>query len=121
MNEVLWILTILLAVTYAATGAAKLAAPRERLLAAPGMGWVATVPMSGVRTIALLEIAGAIGLVVPWATGILRLLTPLAALGLAGVQVGAIATHVRRGESEHLVLNVVLLVVAAVVAVGRLA
>jgi DoxX-like family len=119
MNPLLWILSFALAATYAITGSAKVASSRERLLAVPGMGWVEETPTSRVRTIGLLEIAGAIGVVVPWATGILPLLTPLAALGLAAVQMGAMATHLTRGEREHLWLNVLLLVVAVVVAIGR--
>jgi hypothetical protein len=119
MNPFLWILSFVLAATYAITGSAKLLAPRERLLAVPGMGWVEEMPMSRVRTIGLLEIAGAIGVVVPRATGILPLLTPLAAWGLVAVQVGAMATHITRGEREHMWLNVVLLVAAVVVAIGR--
>jgi len=84
------------------------------------MGWVADVQTPRVRMIGALEVAGAVGVVVPWATGILPLLTPLAAIGLAAVQVGAIITHAGRGEWEHLVLNFVLLAAAVVVAVGRL-
>jgi DoxX-like family len=121
MNALLWILSVVLATTYAVTGSAKVVAPRERLLAVPGMGWVEEAPMSRVRTIGLLEIAGAIGVVVPWGSGILPLLTPLAAWGLAAVQVGAMWTHVTRGEREHLWLNFLLLVGAVVVAVGRTA
>ncbi len=120
MSLVLWILTIALAAIYAITGAFKLAAPRERLLATPGMGWVEETPMPQVRVIALLEIAGAIGIVAPWATGILPALTPLAALGLVALQVGAMATHLRRDEREHLALNVILLLAALVLAIGRL-
>lgn len=119
MNPLMWILSFALAATYAITGTAKLAASRERLLAVPGMGWVEEMPMSRVRTIGLLEIAGAIGVIVPWATGILPLLTPVAAWGLAALQVGAMATHITRGEREHLWLNVLLLVTAVVVAIGR--
>ncbi len=120
MNEILWTLSILLAVTYAATGAAKLVAPRDRLLATSGMGWVEAVPMTGVRMIGLVEMAGAIGLIVPWATGVLPLLTPLAATGLAALQIGAFATHAQRGERQHLALNVVLFAAAVIVALGRL-
>jgi hypothetical protein len=119
MNALLWILSILLAATYAVTGAGKLVASRERLLAMPGMGWVEDVPTQRVRAIGFLEVAGAIGVLVPWATGILPLLTPLAAVGLAAVQVGAIATHAGRGEREHLLLNFALLAAALAVAIGR--
>ena len=119
MNTILVTLSVLLAATYVVTGSSKLIASRERLLAVPGMGWVGDVPLARVRFIGALEIAGAIGIIVPWATGILPVLTPLAAWGLAAVQVGGIWTHVRRGEREHLWLNVLLLVAAVVVAIGR--
>ncbi len=119
MNAVLWILSILLAATYAVTGASKVIASRERLLAVPGMGWVEETPLSAVRLIGLVEIAGAIGIIVPWASGIAPILTPLAAWGLAAVQVGALRTHVRRGEHDHLWFNGLLLVAAVVVAIGR--
>jgi hypothetical protein len=119
MNVLLGIMTILLAATYTVSGTTKLVAPRERLLAVHGMGWVAETPMPRVRLIGALEVAGAIGVVLPWATGILPFLTPLAAWGLAAVQVGGIATHVRRGERDTLWLNVLLLAAAVAVAVGR--
>ena len=119
MNTILATLSVLLAATYAATGSSKLVASRERLLAVPGMGWVEDAPLPRVRLIGVLEIAGAIGIIVPWATGILPALTPLAAWGLAAVQVGGIWTHLRMGEREHLWLNILLLVAAVVVAIGR--
>jgi hypothetical protein len=119
MNTILMALSVLLAAIYAFVGSSKLVASRDRLLAVPGMGWVEDVPTERVRLLGALEIAGAIGIIVPWATGILPLLTPLAAWGLAAVQVGGIWTHLRRGEREHLWLNVLLLVAAVVVAIGR--
>jgi hypothetical protein len=119
MNALLWTFSIILATIYIVSGSSKLVAPRERLLAVPGMRWIESTPMERVRTIGGLEIAGAIGLIVPWASGILPLLTPLAAAGLAAVQVGAMWTHISRGEHEHLWLNVLLLVGAVLIAVGR--
>ena len=119
MNSLLWILSVLLAVTYAVTGSSKVIASRERLLAVPGMGWVAEVPMPQVRLIGALEIAGAVGVVVPWATGILTPLTPIAAGCLVALQIGAMWTHFSRDERGHIWLNVVLFVVAIVVAIGR--
>ena len=118
MDFVLWILSALLAAVYAATGGTKLAASRNRLVAA-GMGWVEEAPMPSVRLVGALEVAGAIGIIVPRATGILTPLTPLAAWGLAAVQLGAIWTHLRRGEREKLWFNLLLLAAAIVVGVGR--
>ncbi|AEG43644.1 DoxX family protein [Isoptericola variabilis] len=57
----------------------------------------------------------------PQATGTLPILTPVAATGLTVLQVLAIAVHVRRRETSQLGINVVLLLLAAFVAVGRFA
>ena len=112
MNAFLWTLSFLLAAIYAVSGSNKVFAPPERLLAMPGMGWVVDVPLARVRLLGVLEIAGAIGIIVPLATGIL-------AWGLAAVQVGAIWTHAIRGERDNLWFNILVLVAAVVVAVGR--
>ena len=64
-------------------------------------------------------VLGAIGLIVPEATGIAPILTPIAALGLVAIQVGAIITHVRRKEAQVLPVNIVLLLMALFVAIGR--
>ncbi len=62
------------------------------------------------RAVGLLEVLGALGLVLPGALGIAPLVTPLAAVGLALIMVGAIATHVRIGDNfiPPLVLGVML-------------
>jgi hypothetical protein len=74
----------------------------------------------------VLEILGAIGLVVPAVTGILPWLTPLAALGLVIIVFGAAAFHLRnvvqldrRAEAPNIVITGVLGLIATFVAVGR--
>lgn len=47
------------------------------------------------------------------------MLTPLAAVGLIVLMVGAAVVHARRREAQYVAVNVVLLVLAAVVAWGR--
>ena len=71
------------------------------------------------KTIGVLEVLGATGVLLPWALDISPVLTPLAAAGLAAIMVGAIVVHVRRGERQPVVINAVLLMLALVVAVGR--
>jgi uncharacterized membrane protein YphA (DoxX/SURF4 family) len=121
VNVVLWIAAGLLAVLYLGAGGMKLATPREKLLENPNMGWTADFPAAAIKGIGAIEIVGAIGLVLPWALDIAPVLTPLAAAGLAIVQIGAIIVHARRRETKALPMNVVLLVLAAFVAVGRFA
>ncbi|MGC3953690.1 MAG: DoxX family protein [Propionicimonas sp.] len=117
MNIFLWIVAGLLALVFLAAGAMKLSQPREKLAAS--MGWVDGVSAPLVKAIGGLEVLGALGLILPAATGIAPILTPLAAVGLAVVMVGAIATHLRRKEYSAIGINVVLLILAAVVAWGR--
>lgn len=72
------------------------------------------------RTLATLEGLGAIGLIVPAATGILPWLTPVAAVALVALMVLASAFHLRRpGEGRNIVLNAILGTIAALVAYGR--
>ncbi len=119
MNLVLWIVAGLLAAMYVAAGAMKLATPREKLLTNPNMGWTEDFSAPALKGIGAVEILGALGLILPLATGIAPVLTPLAAAGLAVVQIGAIIVHGRRKETKALPMNVVLLVLAAFVAIGR--
>ncbi len=118
MNVVLWIIAGLLAAAFLAAGLMKVAQPKEKLVAS-GMGWAEAFSPGTVKLIGALEIAAAIGLIVPALLGIVPVLVPLAALGLVLIMLGAIVTHARRGETPMAVVNVVLLVLAAVVAWGR--
>jgi len=114
MNIVAWVLQIVLAVLFLAAGGTKLTRPKEKLQ--PMMGWVEPVEPRNVKLLAATEILGALGLVLPWATGIAKVLTPLAAVGLAIVMAGAVIVHARRNEPWYaqLVLFILCVVVAAV-------
>jgi hypothetical protein len=110
MEIVFWVLNGVLAVVMLAAGAAKLARPRAALVAA-GMTAFEDVPPPAVKLIGAAEVAGAVGLIVPALTGIVPVLAPLAALGLAALLAGAVVTHLRRRESPAPAL--VLLALAA--------
>jgi DoxX-like protein len=116
METALWFAQSLLAAIFLVTGLTKLIVPRRRLAAGP-MRWAAEVSDARFRTIGLLEVLGAAGLVLPGVLGIATILTPLAAVGLALTMVGAIATHVRFGEMNRLAVPVVLLALTLFVAV----
>jgi putative oxidoreductase len=96
MNIVLWILQIIVAFGFLAGGTMKLFFPLERL--AKQMKWVPDLPPALVRLIGLAEILGAIGLILPGATGIMPWLTIFAAFGLTLIMVLAVGFHLRRGE-----------------------
>jgi hypothetical protein len=116
MNVTLWVIQVLLAVVLAITGAIKLTQPRLSLQGR--MAWVVDASDAQVKGIGALEVLAAIGLVAPPLVHITTFFTPLAAVGVILLMLGAMVTHVRIGESAIWV-NVLLLVLAAVVAVGR--
>ena len=119
MNVVLWILQILLAFAMAMAGAMKVTQGKEKLLEDPRMGWAEDFSDSTIRGIGGLEVAAAVGLILPWWLDIAPVLTPLAALGVAAIQIGAIVTHGRRRELQMIGANTAILVISVVVAIGR--
>jgi uncharacterized membrane protein YphA (DoxX/SURF4 family) len=117
VNVVLWIVAALLAVAFGAAGLMKLTQPEEKLAA--NMAYVEDFSAGAIKAIGALELLAAAGLILPAVTGIAPVLVPLAALGLVIVMAGAAVVHARRGENQMIATNVVLLVLAAVVAWGR--
>jgi uncharacterized membrane protein YphA (DoxX/SURF4 family) len=118
MNLALWIIAIVLAVVFAGSGLMKLVVPKDKLVTT-GQGWAQDFSPTNIRLIGLVEIVGAVGLVLPAAVHIAPILVPLAAVGLALVMVGAIVVHARRKEPMNIAVNVVLIALAVVVAWGR--
>ena len=119
MNIALWIAQLVLALLFAGSGIAKSTMSRDRMLAT-GQTGIAMYPLPVVRFTATMEILAAFGLVLPWLTGIATILTPLAAVGLCCVMVGAAWAHSRLHEPMSIAVNTVLFGLAAFVAVGRL-
>jgi uncharacterized membrane protein len=114
MNITLWIVQALLALAFLVSGITKVIRPSEKLRAGlpefhPGL----------IRLISAAEILGALGLLLPDLTGIAPVLTPVAAVGLAIIMAGAVATHARRKEAKSTVVNLVLLALTLVIVVGR--
>lgn len=117
MNIAIWVLQAVLALLFLAAGAMKASKSREEL--AESMGWVEDFSEKSIRSIGLVEILAAFGLLLPSMSGILPVLTPLAATGLAITMVLAIGVHLRRREFPAIAVNLILLAMSAVVAWGR--
>ena len=118
MNVVLWIGAGVLAAVFLVSGGMKLSQPKEKL-APSGLRWTDDYSGGTVKLIGTLEVLAAVGLVLPALVGIAVVLVPLAALGLVLLMIGAVITHRRRKESQMILVNLVLLVLAAVVVWGR--
>jgi uncharacterized membrane protein YphA (DoxX/SURF4 family) len=117
VTAVLWILQLVLAFVFLAAGLTKLSQPRDKLEAA--MAWVQDFTSPVVKAIGGLEVLAAIGLIVPWLFDIAPVFTPLAALGLVALMVGATLTHLRRTEFPYAAGTFVLMLLATTVAIGR--
>lgn len=113
----LWVAQVLVALLFCAAGFTKLTTPIPQLSAM--MPWAGELPVSFVRTIALIDLAGGIGILLPALTRIQPRLTVLAALGCTVLQVLASLFHISRGEYSVLPLNAVLLALSIFILWGR--
>jgi uncharacterized membrane protein YphA (DoxX/SURF4 family) len=86
MNIVLWIIQILLAMLFLFAGSMKFIMSAEQM----NEGAPMPLPITFIHFIGICEMLGAIGLIVPWLTGIKRWLTPLAASLLIVIMIGAV-------------------------------
>lgn len=119
MNIALWVIQVLLAGMYGMAGSMKTFQP-AKVRENPQMTWAHDKQDGYIRFVGISELLGAVGLILPALTGILPWLTPLAAVGLALIQVLAIFTvHLPKKEYQVVPVNVVLLVLAIVAAYGR--
>jgi len=111
----LWVAQVLLSMGFGMAGVMKLATPYAEL--AQKMAWAQHTPEALVKFIGVVELAGALGVILPAATRIKPVLTPLAAAGMVVIMVLAIGLHVSLGEVPA--PNFVLGGIAAFVAWGR--
>ena len=119
MNIALWIAQGLLAAMYLTVGSMKALQP-ARVRENPRMTWAHGRPDNYIRFVGTTEVLGALGLILPLATGILPWLTVLAGIGLALVQMLAVFTeHLPKKEYGVIPLNIALLALAIFVAIGR--
>jgi hypothetical protein len=105
MATVITVIQVVLALGFAAGGLLRLTLPYARYTQLPGQGWANDFKPAHIRLIGALEVSGSVGLLVPLALHSLTLLAPLAAVGIALVMSGAMATHLRRSEYWNMVGN----------------
>jgi DoxX-like protein len=114
-TAVLWTIQGLLALLFLAAGGMKLFLPLAVVLAQMPV----PLPGSFVRFIGAVEVAGALGLILP---GLLRIqprLTPLAASGLAVEMIGATVVTLLGGKGAAALFPIVVGLLCAAVAYGR--
>lgn len=119
MNLTLWIAAGLLATVAMAGGISKTFVPKAKLAAAHGGEWTAGASVGFVKTLGVLELLAAVGLILPAVVDIAPVMVPVTAVCWVLLMIGAMITHGRLGQSRLVMLNSVYLALAAFIAWGR--
>src|SRR5262245_21107424 len=113
MNIALWIIQGLLALTFLLAGGSKLVMPIEAMQQGP-----VVLPGLLMRFIGVVDVLGALGLILPSLLRIRPGLTPLAAAGLLIIMIGAVGITIAGGDAAHAPIPAVIGLLAAFVAYG---
>jgi uncharacterized membrane protein YphA (DoxX/SURF4 family) len=113
MSVVLWVVQVLLAALFLFSGVMKFVMSDADLTKG------STFSASFIHFIGVMEILGALGLILPAATRIKPVLTPIAAAGLVIIMIGATWTTVTMMGVKLAVMPFVVGILAAFVAYGR--
>jgi hypothetical protein len=116
MNTVLWVLQVLGALLYAASGVMKVFMFDKVSGDVPSFG---AMPREAWKMLGIVELACVVGLIVPGVLHWHAILTPVAAAILAAESLVFIAVHVKYKEVPPIVMSIVLGLVMAFVAYGR--
>src|SRR5688572_30974966 len=118
MNIALWIIQILLALLFLFAGGTKLVLPAETLQA---MGSPNQIILPGLllKFIGVCEVLGALGLILPGLLHKKPSLTPLAAVGLVILMIGAVALSVAADGVAAGIVPLIVGALCAFVAYGR--
>jgi hypothetical protein len=120
MDLALWIAAGVLAAVALTGGVSKAFVPKEKLAATAGGEWTRDTSAGFVKTLGILELLAAVGLIVPAVVDIAPVMVPVTAVCWVLLMVGAMITHLRQdGAAKFVALNVTYLVVAAFIAWGR--
>lgn len=106
-----WVVAGILAFVYLLVGGTKVLRTRAQLEDS-GMSWVRGVNPAAVKLVGLVEILGAVGLILPPLMNTAVLLAPLSAVGLVLVQAVTIGVHMQMKDARSLPINIVLLLLA---------
>ncbi|WP_328306218.1 DoxX family protein [Actinomycetospora sp. NBC_00405] len=119
MDIALWIAAGLLAAVALAGGITKTFLPPEKLAAHEGGRWTADARVGFVKTLGILELLAAIGLILPALLDIAPVMVPVTATCWVVLMVGAMITHGHYGQVRLAMVNAAYLALAAFIAFGR--
>ena len=118
MNILLWIIQILLALLFLFAGGTKLVMSMEQMQAMGSPNQV-QLPELFIRFIGVVEVLGALGLILPGAFRIRKGLTALAATGLTIIMIGAVIITIAGDGIAMAITPLIVGLLCAFVAWGR--
>lgn len=119
MHVALWIAAGLLALVALTGGFTKAFIPKEKLQQHEGAAWTRTVSPTFVKTLGVIELLAAIGLVLPPVVDKAPVMVPVTAVCWIALMMGAMITHGRLGQFKLVMVNLVYVALAVFIAVGR--
>lgn len=118
LNIALWLAQAILAASLIWAASLKLFQPIEKL--ALMWPWVAQVSMTLVKFTGIVDLLGAVGLIIPTLIHAKSKLTPFTASGIIVLMICAGIFHIVRGEASVIGVNIVFAAIAAFITWGRL-
>ncbi len=115
MNIVLWVIQILIGALFLFAGVVKFVTPIEKMTA----GMKVPIPGSLLLFIGVVEVLGGLGLILPSLLKVKPILTPLAAIGLAIIMVGAVGITLAGGDVAPAITPLAVGLLCVFVAYGR--
>lgn len=100
MNVVAWILQIILSAFFIMPGIGKISGSRERHISDGHIqphGYLFPI-----RVLGILELLGCIGIIIPWLTGVVPILTPITATGYSLIMIAGMINHTVKKEYKML-------------------
>ncbi|MBS1595824.1 MAG: DoxX family protein [Bacteroidetes bacterium] len=118
MNEALWIMQTALCAFFLMAGIGKVTGTKDKHVADGHIKPNGSV--APIRILGVLELAGCVGIILPWLTGVVPVLTPMAGIGFCLVMASGMIVHVARKEYKMLPMLLAIMLMALIVAYCRL-
>jgi hypothetical protein len=119
MNVTLWIAAGLLAAVAMTGGITKTLVSKEKLAGIKGAEWTRHAGAGFIKTIGVVELLAAVGLILPAVVDIAPFMVPVTAVCWILLMVGAVTVHLRLRQFSLVMVNLSYVALAAFIAWGR--
>jgi len=116
-NTTLWVFQGLLSIFFIMPGFGKISNSKEKHIADGHLKSGNTI--MPIRVLGILELLGCVGIILPWLTGIVPILTPITAVYFSLIMLAGLIFHTKKREYKMLPMLVVVFALSAIVAYFR--